>query len=456
MAGAPTPLLARRLGARGAPWRVWQGSGPVLAEGPLSELGAALRAGVPPATVAAGLVLLAPSPDVRVASVELPGVSARQARAAAPFALEEGLAEDLDALLVSVTPLGGARHGVALLRRRRLAGWVGALRAGGLRVQRVVPAPLCLPWQAGDLGVAADGEMVHLRWAAWQALSVPWALLPALLASIAAAGEVRRLRLIAGGGTVGGSVGGSGVAGAGRAPGGPGAGTGSDRATGSGSADGAGSPPAELERLLQAQPALAALPRQHEDASLEAVLAEGLAGLEGELDLLSADGGAGAGWAALARTWRWPAALAAAVLVGLGLQIWQDTRLLRAERDRWDERARALYQEAFPEARRITDVERVVRQRLARSASGDAAADSSVLVLLAGALRSLQAVPALRLEALDYRAGRLELQLSAPALAPFEAWRSRLAELSPELRGETLSALATPEGASARVAVMAR
>ena len=76
--------------------------------------------------------------------------------------------------------------------------------------------------------------------------------------------------------------------------------------------------------------------------------------------------------------------------------------------------------------------------------------------LLAGAAQATAAVPAVELRRLGYRGGGLAVELAAADLAPFETWRTRLGELAPGLRGETVSAVATPEGATARMQVRAR
>ena len=121
----------------------------------LEDLGAALPG---PA------IMLLDGRTVTTLRADIPGRSDRQARIAAPFAVEEDIAEDIEAVRVvcgSREP-DGARV-VAVLHEGLLSEILAPLAAVGHAPVSVIPEYLALPWQSGrcSLHIAADRVLVR-------------------------------------------------------------------------------------------------------------------------------------------------------------------------------------------------------------------------------------------------------------------------------------------------------
>ncbi|MDH3688949.1 MAG: type II secretion system protein GspL [Gammaproteobacteria bacterium] len=92
------------------------------------------------------LVAVVPGEEVVTRKVSVPSRNRRKVLAALPYALEEGLSADVDALhfaLLDWRP--GADATVAVVSRERLDAWLRELEEAGLKVQRMLPDYLLLP-----------------------------------------------------------------------------------------------------------------------------------------------------------------------------------------------------------------------------------------------------------------------------------------------------------------------
>jgi general secretion pathway protein L len=149
------------------------------------------------AAAGARVVVLAPVSPMHFLDVELPVRSAAKARAAAPFACEEQLADDVDSLHFAVAGRSAEqRYSFAVIARETLDAWLEILSAHGLSPDVVVPDALCLPLPEEDEWVvlAMSGQAL-VRTGAHRAIACGSEDLPAY---IALAGEQRpaRLRLL--------------------------------------------------------------------------------------------------------------------------------------------------------------------------------------------------------------------------------------------------------------------
>ncbi len=110
-------------------------------------------------------VALVPTEDVLLLAVALPLASASARRAALPFAIEDRVAEPLDAVHVAPgAALAPNTYLAAVVRHEIVAGWVDALAAAGLGHARLVPDALVLPMPpAGSWNVTRDGSGVDAR-----------------------------------------------------------------------------------------------------------------------------------------------------------------------------------------------------------------------------------------------------------------------------------------------------
>ncbi len=132
-----------------------QPTGPVRA-GPLEQA----------AAEAAGrrVVLVVPAVDVVLARIQVPMRSAPRVIKAAPFALEEQLADDVEHMHFAVgRRLPNDDWPVAAVREDRLDQWVTRMGNAGLEPAAVVSEATCLPETPGSACWFVDGDQVIAR-----------------------------------------------------------------------------------------------------------------------------------------------------------------------------------------------------------------------------------------------------------------------------------------------------
>ncbi|GAB4190267.1 MAG: hypothetical protein Tsb002_18070 [Wenzhouxiangellaceae bacterium] len=104
---------------------------------------------------ASRVVLLVPAWQVTLASLELPPLSRAKLRQALPYALEEWVATDVEALLIAHGGyLDDGRLPVAAIEQRRIDAYLSTLQAAGYEVNVALPDALCLPWHENGLSLA--------------------------------------------------------------------------------------------------------------------------------------------------------------------------------------------------------------------------------------------------------------------------------------------------------------
>lgn len=109
------------------------------------------------------VVVLVPSADVRLASVQVPARQLAKALKAAPYALEEQLADDLDDLHFALgTRLADGRWPVAVIAQARMQAWLALFQEHGVEVDALIPDVLALavPDDAHFSALADHGEVL--------------------------------------------------------------------------------------------------------------------------------------------------------------------------------------------------------------------------------------------------------------------------------------------------------
>jgi general secretion pathway protein L len=121
------------------------------------------------------VVAFVPAAEVRLASVQVPARSAARILQAAPYVLEDQLAEDVDTLHFAIGAPGavdGGGHPVAIVARARMETWLAPLRARSVRLDALLPETLCLPApEAGHWTGLAEAGRVTVRTGAWTGFS---------------------------------------------------------------------------------------------------------------------------------------------------------------------------------------------------------------------------------------------------------------------------------------------
>jgi len=119
------------------------------------------------AEVAAGLrvVVLVSGAETTLTEVSIPGNSGRQKLLkAVPFALEEQVSEDVEALHFAVgSAMENDTWPVAVISRQFMDGLTGELAAAGLDATQVIPEVLALPFNGNETCVLVENDVALVR-----------------------------------------------------------------------------------------------------------------------------------------------------------------------------------------------------------------------------------------------------------------------------------------------------
>lgn len=109
------------------------------------------------------LIVFAPGEHTALLQADIPSSNLQKALQAAPFTLEDRLAEDVESLHFAAVsrPQGG--YLVAVTARARMRHWLDRLAAAGLQPTQFVPDILALPQEDGVVNLALDGDCVLVR-----------------------------------------------------------------------------------------------------------------------------------------------------------------------------------------------------------------------------------------------------------------------------------------------------
>lgn len=150
------------------------------------RIGTAQREQSPPASAidaAREIIVLAPSESITLLCAALPARQAEQARKAAPFAIEDQIAGNVESLHVAVASQSVGLWWVAAMQPELLRSWLTALETRGLRPDRLLPDVLALEALPDASVVLIDGERSLVRAPGNRAYAVETDLLDSLLAS---------------------------------------------------------------------------------------------------------------------------------------------------------------------------------------------------------------------------------------------------------------------------------
>ncbi len=335
------------------------------------------------------LVVLAPGEDVAVHHADIPSRNQQKVLQAAPFMLEDKLAEDVDNLHFAAGPRLGAGHLIAVVSHERMRGWMHTLTEQGLMAAQLTPDMLALstPDQA-DCTAVLDAGRVLARFADGSGFSADLELaghlLARRLAKADASAAAPRLQLNA--------------------------------------ADGADAD-ALTATLQQAGVEVTRAPLS--DGALPLLAAQ----MRGQRapDLLQGDfqthGGLDEHW----RTWRVAAFLLAACLVlGIVQQVTDYVRLHR-QAAALDTQVSGMLSQLLPGSNISPGTEKDrVRQLLAQLQGGDSGGSLlSLLDILGSGLAGMQGVQVM---AMNYQNGSLQVQLQAGDIGALDSLKSTLSQ----------------------------
>ena len=346
------------------------------------------------------LVVFVPCADVRLTAITLPARQAAKALQAAPFALEDQLADDIDTLHFSIGKPVADRWPVAVVARERIEQWLAIFAERGLRPDALIPDVLALPVPAeGHYSLLSDGEQVLVRTALDGGFVCQREDL-SLCLQIADPDNRKTLRALVPRGE-------------------------------------------DLDLSALGRPVE---PLHGFGSAMEALLQNQRAG--SVIDLLQGEYSQRQDWMRLWRPWRAAAALLlGAVLLGAalnGLSAWKLGQELQA----LETQNIARYQQVFPQETRIVDLASQLDQQAKRVNGGGGG--QAMLSMVDALARAQQAVPGLSLQTLQYRDGALFAGLTGSSLDLLEKLKAWFAE-SRAAALEVQSANAGADGVQIRI-----
>lgn len=300
---------------------------------------------------------------------------------AVPYALEDQLAEDIDALhFVLGSALDEGRLPVAIIGHDTLRDWLQICEQNGLTPAAAIPEPLLLPWRDGFWSVLLEPGRAVVRTGRWQGFATERETLALWLTeALTEVGEAKPQGL---------------------------------RIWGEAIPEWANTPFAELENqvesgLVEPLPLYAATYQPGTS-----------------LNLLQGRYSRQASWGRWLRPWRATAALAGALLLLQGgVSIYQYWRL-QQEMVWLSSTMERLYKEAVPGATRIVNPKAQLEARL-RELRPTNAAGSTFFDLLQRGGQPLGGFPDISLRGLNYRDGQLDLSLQGGAPAALDQLRQQ-------------------------------
>lgn len=342
------------------------------------------------------VVVLVPAANLLLTRAAVPTNNRQRARKAIPFALEEQLAEDVETLHFAL----GARDAdgqwpVAVVARERMDAWLEQLHEAGILPDRMLPESALLPIAPGSGSLLLEETRLLLRDQPWSAQSATPDILPAILELLVSRSEGGvELQVWHCGG----------------------------------------------ELPVWMEPVSARIEPCNDGAL--GVLAKGMASVETAVDMLQ---GAYSRKEQYGRIWRPWRAAAALVLLGLVISAVQhglQYRSLKAESVALAEQIEQVYKQAFPGGRVVNPRAQMEQQlNMLRRQQGAGSTDFLGLVGQMGGV--LAATPGVELTGLNFRDGRLDLELTANDVQTLDRLKQQLTEkggLSVDIQSATTGA----------------
>lgn len=327
------------------------------------------------------VVVLVPATCVTLLQAKIPARNRVQLLRAAPYALEEELAGDIEAFHFSVKPdRDGGAH-VAVVKRSWLQRLLAMLGDLGISPSAVVPESLCLPLAEDGWTLLVEADRCVIRTGPWLALGLDAGDLSAVLEAVEEDVESRRAWHVY-------------------------------DSSPSGTDVDALIPEerrARHERIEGAMPLLARQYFSHRPLNL----------LQGEFAVRH-------GWQGALTRWRYAAGLAVLIGVAYLAGVAVENRQLALERDAARAEMADLYKATFPDAVRVIDPAVQMRSRLQALRDQQGAGGAGFLDMLDSSGRLLMAEDKVEVRLLRYRDGRLELDLRAGSFEQLESLQRSL------------------------------
>ena len=327
------------------------------------------------------VVALVPGVDCLLTTVKIPGRSNRQKLLRAiPYALEEQLSDEVEDLHFAVGEvLPGGDYPVAIIAMRCMNAYTEAFRDARLEVTRMIPDTLAVPCADAAVCAVIDGGLALVRTGASSGYAVDVDNLDVFISASLPDEEETGTNAVVRVYTA------------------------------------AGSMPPEL--------AVGQVEVESYNGDVLPVLAQGLN--SSAIDLLQGSYSRTQEWGRLWRPWRATAAFLVGGLLLSNVVMGVDYYRLSKEQERLVAQIEAIYRQAFPAAKRVVNPRVQMQQQLEKLQRRQGAGDR-FLLLLARSGDILRNASEIELSGASYRAGRLDVDLTAPSLQVLDKLKQTL------------------------------
>jgi len=335
------------------------------------------------------VTIFVPGCDVAIKRLKVPGKSQKAIKMAAPYMLEDELAQDVESLFFAYHALKTDAEGhnchIVAVDREQMQQWLSWLSTANIKTKILLPDVLAMPTAADGATAIMLDEQVLLRLSQWQGLVIDKAHWPIVAGTLVNNSDEEQQQL--------------------------------DEFVLN-----AYSPLPEAESTL----AINAMP---EELPL-ALLAENLPGqkfnlLQGEFQLKEKS-------SPVARSWYWAAGVAGvALLLNIGLKVGYLTQL-NNQQEALEQQIVSSYKKAFPQSKKVRVA--TIRSQLKRKLQevGDSSQSDGFLVMLTKVQPAFSKVPQLKPESVKFDGKRQELRMQASAsdYQYFDRFKTELEKLN--------------------------
>jgi len=329
------------------------------------------------------VIMLVPAEQVLLKQAEVPARQTSQLRKAVPFALEDELAPDISELHFA---LGSREDGVtpvAVVDSRLMEGWIGLCRAHGIQPQAILPDLLTLPWQENTWSILLEADQALVRTGLNSGFSCQRELLDTLLQAELENNDQPQLVNV---------------------------------------------------WLCDGQEARLALPQDDIETKALAcpdgplsVMAQGWQPRQG-IDLQQGEFKNRPDIAKKLQPWRWAAIIFGVFVVISFSKMLLELKQLNQQQAQLKTQIEKEFKRAFPGAKKVSNVRVRMERELKALRGGGGSSDANALALLAASSKVITAQKDAKLEAINFRNNRLELQVSTASLSQLDDLKQAIAK----------------------------
>jgi len=164
-------------------WLIWSNSQQeIIASGELED--ASYLSELTEKSQQRQVVSFVPGCDIAIKSLKVPGNSSKAIRLAAPYMLEDDLAQEVESLFFAYSAIKANKEGgncfIAAISREQLKLWLSWLGDAGITCKIMIPDVLAMPLTSEQCSAVILGEQILLRQSQWQGMVVDlstWSLM---------------------------------------------------------------------------------------------------------------------------------------------------------------------------------------------------------------------------------------------------------------------------------------